>query len=328
MDRFLTKMKARPKHMACISVSAFHIAAVRMAKLDADHLVSISQCKCTGGDLERMSTLIRGKLEWAPNTTPVTAITFLRLFHIMFHTAASQIGLGDLYANIVTESELLLRLEMVVCDGHCASLRPSEIALVLLCTYLDTAVNRLDANADVTSTAVASGSSTSMDISSVHAHQMLRLVEFASEVQKICNITDESFFATHELVSAILSKYNAQEQTPHRQRLIWRLSSRTARLLRPTDKFTSVLPVIAEHAPVPSPSRVRYILFLFFFFQYLIHYLETIIYLFIFYSFCQCAGRVASLEDATTTRDVKKAKIYHQLFLCNTTLVHVHWSTF
>lgn len=259
MDRFLTKMKARPKHMACISVASFHIAAVQMAQsLDADHLVSISQCKCTGGDLKRMSELISNKLEWAPGTTPVTALTFLRLFNIMFHTAASQLGLGDLYASIVTESELFLRLEMVVCDGHCASLRPSETALVLLCTYLDTAVNRLDTNADKTMSTlnIIPGTST-MDIKTSHAHQMLRLVEFASELQKICKITDESFFATHELVSAILSKYNAQEQTPHRQRLVWRLSSRTARLLRPTDKFTSVLPVIAEHAPVPSPSRVR-----------------------------------------------------------------------
>ncbi|XP_043272910.1 cyclin G [Venturia canescens] len=255
IDRFLTKMKARPKHMACISVASFHIAAVQMAQsLDADHLVSISQCKCTGGDLKRMSDVIGSKLEWQPGTTPITSLTFLRLFNVMFHTAASQLGLGELYTSIVTESELLLRLEMVACDGNCASLRASEVALVLICTYLDSAVNRLDANADAT---MSSNGGSSVNIPSTPAHQMLRLVEFAAELQKMCKITDESFFATHELVSAVLSKYNAQEQTPHRQRLVWRLSSRTARLLRPTDKFTSVLPVIAEHAPVSSPSRIR-----------------------------------------------------------------------
>ncbi|KAK0167044.1 hypothetical protein PV327_004492 [Microctonus hyperodae] len=258
MDRFLTKMKARPKHMACISVSSFHIAAVQMAQsLDADHLVSISQCKCTGGDLKRMSDLIRNKLEWAPGTTPITALTFLRLFNVMFHAAASQLGLGELYASIVTESELFLRLEMVICDGNCASLRPSEVALVLLCTYLDSAVNRLDPNADVKMSLAAIPGPSSIDIAQTPAQQMLSLVEFAAELQKICKISDDSFISTHELVSAILVKYNAQEQTPHRQRLVWRLSSRTARLLRPTDKFTSVLPVIAEHAPVPSPSRIR-----------------------------------------------------------------------
>ncbi|XP_076753854.1 cyclin G isoform X1 [Xylocopa sonorina] len=258
MDRFLTKMKARPKHMACISVSAFHIAAVQLAQsLDADHLVSISQCKCTGGDLKRMSEVIRNKLEWAPGTQPVTSLTFIRLFNAMFLAIASQLGLGDVYSSIVAESELLLRLEMVACDGNCASLKPSEVALVLLCTYLDGAVNRLDTNTDAPISTTAISSSSIINTSLTSRHQMLRLLDFAIELQKICKISDTSFFSTHEAVGAILSKYNAQEQTPHRQRLIWRLSSRTARLLRPTDKFISVLPAIAEHAPVPSPSKIR-----------------------------------------------------------------------
>ncbi|KAK2588860.1 hypothetical protein KPH14_001727 [Odynerus spinipes] len=258
MDRFLTKMKARPKHMACISVSAFHIAAVQMAQsLDADHLVSISQCKCTGGDLKRMSEVIRNKLEWAPGTQPITSLTFLRLFNTMFHTVASHLGIGDIYSSVVMESELFLRLEMIACDGNCASLRPSEVALVLMCTYLDAAVNRLDANADLTISAASTAGPSTINSPVTPAHQMLRLVEFAAELQKICKISSDSFVSTHEAVGAVLNKYNAQEQTPHRQRLVWRLSSRTARLLRPTDKFTSVLPVIAEHTPVPSPSRIR-----------------------------------------------------------------------
>ncbi|XP_012241103.1 cyclin G [Bombus impatiens] len=258
MDRFLTKMKARPKYMACISVSAFHIATVQLAQsLDADHLVSISQCKCTGGDLKRMSEVIRNKLEWAPGTQPVTSLTFLRLFNAMFLAIASQLGLGDMYTSIVTESELLLRLEMVACDGNCASLKSSEVALVLLCTYLDGAVNRLDTNTDIPISTTAIPSSSTINTSVTSRHQMRRLLDFAIELQKICKISDTSFFSTHEAVGAVLSKYNAQEQTPHRQRLIWRLSSRTARLLRPTDKFTSVLPVIAEHTPVPSPSKIR-----------------------------------------------------------------------
>lgn len=45
VDRFLTKMRVRPKHMACISVGSF-LLAVRQLKLninDTDDLVSISQ---------------------------------------------------------------------------------------------------------------------------------------------------------------------------------------------------------------------------------------------------------------------------------------------
>ncbi|XP_018044869.1 PREDICTED: cyclin G-like [Atta colombica] len=146
---------------------------------------------------------------------------------------------------------------MVVCDGSCASLRPSEVALVLLCTYLDAAVNRLNANADATvSTDDPSSHNTSVITSS---YQMLKdeLMQFAVELREKCNISEESFRSTHGTVGTVLSKYNAQEQTPHRQKLIWKLSSRTAGVLRPTDNFRSVLPAIAEHAPIPSPSKIR-----------------------------------------------------------------------
>ncbi|KAG5329959.1 CCNG2 protein, partial [Acromyrmex charruanus] len=258
IDRFLTKMKARQKHMACISVSAFYIAAIqRMQSIDAEHLISISQCRCTADDLRRMSEVIRNKLEWAPGTEPTTALTFLQLFNKMFHAVAKQMHLGDVYINIVKESELILRLEMVACDGSCASLRLSEVALVLLCTYLDAAVNRLNANTDATVSADDPSSHNTSVITS--SYQMLKdeLMQFAVELREKCNISEESFRSTHGTVGAVLSKYNAQEQTPHRQKLIWKLSSRTACVLRPTDKFRSVLPAIAEHAPIPSPSRIR-----------------------------------------------------------------------
>lgn len=45
VDRFLTKMRVRPKHMACISVGSF-LLAVRQLKMninDTDDLVAISQ---------------------------------------------------------------------------------------------------------------------------------------------------------------------------------------------------------------------------------------------------------------------------------------------
>lgn len=60
VDRFLTKMRVRPKHMACISVGSFLLAS-RQLKLniaDTDDLVCISQCRCTSGDVERMSTIV------------------------------------------------------------------------------------------------------------------------------------------------------------------------------------------------------------------------------------------------------------------------------
>lgn len=45
VDRFLTKMKVRPKHMACISVGSLILAVKQLGLLpiDTDDLVAISQ---------------------------------------------------------------------------------------------------------------------------------------------------------------------------------------------------------------------------------------------------------------------------------------------
>lgn len=45
VDRFLTKMKVRPKHMACISVSSLHLAVKQLGlpAMDTEDLVAISQ---------------------------------------------------------------------------------------------------------------------------------------------------------------------------------------------------------------------------------------------------------------------------------------------
>ncbi|XP_023245492.1 cyclin G [Copidosoma floridanum] len=257
MDRFLTKMKARKKHMACISVSAFHIAAVEMAhkQLDVDFLVAISQCKCTSGDLKRMSEVIRNKLEWNPGSQPVTALTFLRVYYLMLHAVAKQLGLGDLYAELVQESELLVYMENVACDGNCASMRQSEVALVLMFMFINDVVNNsLEGKSKRRAEARSDDVNNVVELLRERAPELLKLNAFADDFKKLCKISDANFVATHESVSAILRKYNGQQHTPYKQRLIWKLSSRTARLLRPTDKLTSVLPSIAEN---PSPKKIN-----------------------------------------------------------------------
>jgi cyclin G2 len=61
-------------------------------------------------------------------------------------------------------------------------------------------------------------------------------------------IPDSTFFHTHSTVVKILSNYNGQQKMPYKQRLVWKLSSRTLRSLRPTDKLkvSSYLPTIEE----------------------------------------------------------------------------------
>ncbi|KAJ9574027.1 hypothetical protein L9F63_008553 [Diploptera punctata] len=253
MDRFLTKMKVRPKHMACISVSAFHLATKQVyhhqkscgaeslvTVPDTRDLVVISQCKCTLGDLSRMQGIISSKLGTEPGLLPVTALTFLQLFYALFSSLAEHLGVSALFSQLVAAHSLWLQLEILACDAACANFRPSEVALVLLCTQLDTGIAELGTRQDPST-----------------GTKIMQLVGFAIELQKLCKIADSSFFCCHEVVLLILARYNAQCQMPHRQRLVWKLSQRTLRYLRPTDKLISIMPTIDEYVQLCVSNTMR-----------------------------------------------------------------------
>lgn len=228
VDRFLTKMKVRPKHMACISVGSLHLAIKQLGLLpiDTDDLVAISQCGCTARDVERMAEIIASKLGVQMSSPPVSGLTFIRLFYHIFRIAASELGLSEFYESSIILSDLEQKMEILACDASCASIRASELALVMVCTQMDASVSKLDAG----------------------AQQIHGLVDYAIQLQKLCRIPDSTFFHTHAAVVKILSNYNGQQKMPYKQRLVWKLSSRTLRSLRPTDKLkvSSYLPTIEE----------------------------------------------------------------------------------
>jgi len=228
VDRFLTKMKVRPKHMACISVGSLVLAIKQLGLLpiDTDDLVAISQCGCTARDVERMAEIIAGKLGVQMESLPVSGLVFIRLFYNIFRNAAHELGLNEFYESAIILSDLEQKMEILACDASCSSIRASELALVMLCTQMDASVSKLDAG----------------------THQIHGLVDYAIQLQKLCRIPDSTFFHTHSTVVKILSNYNGQQKMPYKQRLVWRLSSRTLRSLRPTDKLkmTSYLPTIEE----------------------------------------------------------------------------------
>ncbi|XP_041763941.1 cyclin G [Anopheles merus] len=230
VDRFLTKMKVRPKHMACISVSSFHLAVQQLSLpiIDTEDLIAISQCRCTSRDLVRMADIVANKLGVQMNLAPVTALSFIRLFYYIFEKAANALGLSEIFKSAISLADLEMRLEILACDASCASIRPSELALVMIFTQMDVYV------------------SANKDNGLVH-QQIHDLVDYAIQLQKFCRIPDSSFLYSHSIVTKILSLYNGQHKIPYKQRLVWKLSSRTMRVLRPTDKLTSYLPTIAEH---------------------------------------------------------------------------------
>ncbi|XP_055623848.1 cyclin G [Toxorhynchites rutilus septentrionalis] len=233
VDRFLTKMKVRPKHMACISVSSFYLAVKQYngQQLDADHLVAISQCRCTARDLVRMADVVANKLGVQMNSPPVTSLSFIRLFYYIFKSAAKGLGLSEVFEAAVSLPYLETRLEILACDASCTSIRPSELALVMIFTLID---NYVTAN--------------NKELNAAYSPQQFNdLVDYAIQMQKLCQIPDNTFFYTHSIVMRILSQYNGQHKMPYKQRLVWKLSSRTMKVLRPTDKLTSYLPTIEEH---------------------------------------------------------------------------------
>lgn len=83
--------QVKPKHLSCIGVCCFQLAA-RVIEEECDipsahEIIRISQCKCTASDLRRMETIIAEKLHFEFRAT--TALTFLHLYHaiVLCHTS-------------------------------------------------------------------------------------------------------------------------------------------------------------------------------------------------------------------------------------------------
>jgi len=153
---------------------------------------------------------------------PVTPLSFLRLMMAVSRAAASRLEISPAPpAN--PPQHLLHQLEILVCDSSTLKFRPCEVALALLCTEFQRQCGD-------------------------HPDTTPALMGFVSELQKYCNISSTDFCTVLNQVVSILDKYNAAGQVPHRQRLVWKLSNRTLKQLRPTDRLRPTLPRICEES--------------------------------------------------------------------------------
>ncbi|KAI9581190.1 hypothetical protein GQX74_013777 [Glossina fuscipes] len=216
VDRFLDRMAVKPKHMACMSVASFHLAIkqLNLKLIPAEDLVTISQCGCTAGDLERMAGVIASKLGVQMGHVPITSVSYLRIYYALFHHLAKEIGgqFYEFYQQLIKLEELENRLEILLCDVKTTVITPSTLALVLICLHLDFHIKE----------------------------------SYTRGSPELKHIPDRVFTCGFSIVSGILSHYNGQNKQPYKQRLVWKLSSRTLRVLRPTNRFTSDLPTIQE----------------------------------------------------------------------------------
>lgn len=125
------------------------------------------QCGCTARDVERMAEIIENKLGVQLDSSPVSGLTFVRLFYYIFRNAAIELGLSEFYESAIILSDLEQKMEILACDASCASIRASELALVMLCTQMDASVSKLDAG----------------------ANQIHGLVDYAIQLQKLCRVS-------------------------------------------------------------------------------------------------------------------------------------------
>ncbi|KAH8382177.1 hypothetical protein KR009_002123 [Drosophila setifemur] len=229
VDRFLDRMAVKPKHMACMSVASFHLAIKQLdlKPIPAEDLVTISQCGCTAGDLERMAGVIGNKLGVQMGHAPITSVSYLRIYYALFRNLAKEIG-GDFfkfYQQLIKLEELENRLEILLCDVKTTVITPSTLALVLICLHLDFHIKE----------SYTRGSP-----------ELKHVFEYILFLQQYMRIPDRVFTCGFSVVSGILSHYNGQNKAPYKQRLVWKLSSRTLRVLRPINRFSSDLPTIEE----------------------------------------------------------------------------------
>jgi len=241
IDRFLTKMKAQPKHLSCIAVSAFHLACkhykaaypdMQISVPDPADLVTISQSRCTPSDLLRMQAILVSKLDLQLDGAEeqqqpvVTSLSLLRTMYDMCRTATASMGLRDLLSEPCLPDHLVHQLEILSCDSLTLAHRPCEVALALLTTHFQQQQQQ--------------------NSSAKKSSQLL--MGLVSELQRACGIANASFVRCLGIVVGQLERYNGEGTVAHRQRLVWKLSNRTLRHLRPTDKLRPTLPTIKERA--------------------------------------------------------------------------------
>ncbi|KAH8306371.1 hypothetical protein KR018_009313 [Drosophila ironensis] len=240
VDRFLDRMAVKPKHMACMSVASFHLAIKQLdlKPIPAEDLVTISQCGCTAGDLERMAGVIANKLGVQMGHAPITSVSYLRIYYALFRNLAKEIG-GEFfkfYQELIKLKDLENRLEILLCDVKTTVITPSTLALVLICLHLDFHIKE----------SYTRGSP-----------ELKHVFEYILFLQQYMRIPDRVFTCGFSIVSGILSHYNGQNKAPYKQRLVWKLSSRTLRVLRPMNRFSSDLPTIEEGIPNALDDGLR-----------------------------------------------------------------------
>ncbi|XP_068948745.1 cyclin-G2 [Petaurus breviceps papuanus] len=212
LDRFLALMKVKPKHLSCIGVCCFLLAAriiEEECNIPSTHdVIRISQCKCTASDIKRMEKIISEKLHYELEAT--TALNFLHLYHTIVLRHASE------RKEVLSLDKLEAQLKACNCRLTFSKAKPSVLALCLLNLEVETL-------------------------------KSIELLEIILLVQKHSKINDADFSYWRELVSKCLAEYSSPECCkPDHRKLVWIVSRRTAQSLHNSYYSVPELPTIPE----------------------------------------------------------------------------------
>ncbi|EFB22027.1 hypothetical protein PANDA_020130, partial [Ailuropoda melanoleuca] len=212
LDRFLALMKVKPKHLSCIGVCCFLLAArivEEECNIPSTHdVIRISQCKCTASDIKRMEKIISEKLHYELEAT--TALNFLHLYHtiVLYHTSERK--------EILSLDKLEAQLKACNCRLIFSKAKPSVLALCLLNLEVETL-------------------------------KSIELLEILLLVKKHSKVNDTEFIYWRELVSKCLAEYSSPECCkPDLKKLVWIVSRRTAQNLHNSYYSVPELPTIPE----------------------------------------------------------------------------------
>ncbi|XP_053559390.1 cyclin-G2 [Bombina bombina] len=212
LDRFLAIMKVKPKHLSCIGVCCFQLAArvvEEACNVPSVHdVIRISQCKCTVSDIKRMEKIISEKLHFEFNAT--TALTFLHLYHtiVLCHSLERK--------EVLNLDKLEAQLKACNCRLIFSKAKPSVLALCLLTLEVETL-------------------------------KSLELFDIALRVQKHSRVNDRDMLYWRELVSKCLADYSSPQCCkPDHKKLVWIVSRRTAQNLHNSYYSVPELPTIPE----------------------------------------------------------------------------------
>ncbi|KXJ22423.1 cyclin-I [Exaiptasia diaphana] len=137
LDRFLSLVKAKPKYLRCIAITAYFLAIKTMEEDEnipsLAELVKVSECGCTPSDVLRMERIILSKLQWTLNTT--TPLSFLQLYGALVFSSCEVIKHN--MAPTQHLNDLTVKLEDCLCNFQFTQFKGSVLALALLSQELE-----------------------------------------------------------------------------------------------------------------------------------------------------------------------------------------------